>query len=85
MYTTNLANTFPNEAAKRAMEDLVKKGNDDNKKIWESREKSSIESLVKSTFDMMAPVVIEEDNGLKHEFARTFTIHEMDHYQSDIS
>ena len=60
-------------------------GNDNNKKTWESREKSSIESLVKATFDMMAPVVIEEDNGLKHEFARTFTIHEMDHYQSDIS
>ena len=60
-------------------------GNDNNKKTWESREKSSIESLVKATFNMMAPVVIEEDNGLKHEFARTFTIHEMDHYQSDIS
>ena len=30
-------------------------------------------------------VVVEENNGLKHEFPRTFTIHEMDHYQSDIS
>jgi len=60
-------------------------GNDNNKKTWESREKSSLETLIKSTFAMMAPVVVEEDNGLKHEFARTFTIHEMDHYQSDIS
>ena len=60
-------------------------GNDNNKKIWESKEKSSLESLIKRNFAMYAPVVIEEDNGLKHEFARTFTIHEMDHYQSDIS
>tara|TARA_A100000172_G_C3031284_1_gene106791 strand:+ start:45 stop:1430 length:1386 start_codon:yes stop_codon:yes gene_type:complete len=60
-------------------------GNDNNKKIWDSREKSSLEILIKAAFAMMAPVVVEENNGLKHEFPRTFTIHEMDHYQSDIS
>ena len=60
-------------------------GNDNNKKTWESGEKSSLETLIKSTFAMMAPVVVEDENGLKHEVARTFTVHEMDHYQSDIS
>lgn len=59
-------------------------GNDKNKKLWDSKEKSSLEILIKRNFAMYAPVVVEEDNGLKHEFARTFTIHEMDHYQSDI-
>ena len=59
-------------------------GNDKNKKIWDSREKSSVENLIKRNFAMYQKVVVEEDNGLKHEFPRTFTIHEMDHYQSDI-
>jgi len=59
-------------------------GNDKSKKKWESGDRASTESIIKDIFKMMAPVTIEDDNGIKHEVPRTFTIHEMDHYQSDI-
>ena len=60
-------------------------GNDNTKNNWETRDKSSLEKIIKKTFAMMAPVTIEDDNGMKYEVPRTFTIHEMDHYQSDVS
>ena len=60
-------------------------GNDKSKNEWETKEKSSLTNIIKTTFAMMAPVVIEDENGMKYEVPRTFTIHEMDHYQSDIS
>jgi hypothetical protein len=58
---------------------------DNNKKVWDSGERASLEDLVNKTLALMAPVVHVDDNKMKIEVPRKFTIHEMEHYQSDIS
>ena len=56
-----------------------------NKKTWDSKEKIALQKLVTDSLNMMAPVTIEKKGGVKVEVARKFYIHEMDHYESDIS
>ena len=56
-----------------------------NKKVWDSKEKIALQKLVEASLNMMAPVTIEKKGGVKVEVARKFYIHEMDHYESDIS
>ena len=57
---------------------------DSNRKTWDSREKVALDKLINGIFSKMEPIVVKE-NGYEIKVVRKFIIHEMDHYQSDVS
>ncbi len=55
-----------------------------NRKVWDNREKVALDKLINGIFSKMEPVIVKE-NGYEVKVVRKFIIHEMDHYQSDVS
>ena len=57
---------------------------DSNRNVWDSREKVALNKLINGIFSKMEPIVVNE-NGYEVKVARKFIIHEMEHYEADVS